>query len=350
MRLRALMVGLGGVGQRHVRNLRQLMGDDVDLVAYRVRKESAVLSDALTVTPDAELEQRYGIRAFGELSRALAEKPNFAIVANPTSLHVGVALEAARAGCDLFLEKPVSHDLTGLGELSRIARDKGLMVSVGYQLRKHPGFSRLRSWLDKGRVGSLFAARFEVGEYLPGFHPYEDYRRMYASRADQGGGVTLTQIHEIDLALALFGMPRRVFSVGGRYGSLDIDVEDVAVSILENTRADGRPLPIALHQDYLSRPKRRGASFAGDRGRIDWRLDDGTLTLWGTDGNVVEKHDDSAHPRNQLFLDELSEFLTAVRTRRPAGVSLDEGVASLRIALALRASQASGKPAVPKEL
>ena len=120
--------------------------------------------------------------------------------------------------------------------------------------------------------------------------------------------------------------------------------------VLATTRADGRPLPIALHQDYLSRPKRRGASFAGDRGRIDWRLDDGTLTLWGTDGNVVEKHDDSAHPRNQLFLDELSEFLTAVRTRRPAGVSLDEGVASLRIALALRASQASGKPAVPKEL
>ena len=58
------------------------------------------------------------------------------------------------------------------------------------------------------------AVRIEIGEYLPGWHTYEDYRRMYASRADLGGGVVLSQIHELDYVYWLFGMPKRVFAWG----------------------------------------------------------------------------------------------------------------------------------------
>ena len=116
------------------------------------------------------------------------------------------------------------------------------MTCVAYQLRYHPGFVRTRELLASAAIGKVLSVRAEVGEYLPGFHPYEDYRRMYAAQSALGGGVTLSQIHEIDYLCALFGAPRRVFSMGGHVSSLEVDVDDLSLSLLEFARSDGSPL------------------------------------------------------------------------------------------------------------
>ena len=71
-----------------------------------------------------------------------------------------------------------------------------------------------------GKLGNLLAVRATIGEYLPNWHPYEDYRQMYASRADLGGGVILSQIHEFDYLYSLFGVPRRVYALGGQWSDL----------------------------------------------------------------------------------------------------------------------------------
>ncbi|HMR75502.1 MAG TPA: Gfo/Idh/MocA family oxidoreductase [Polyangiaceae bacterium] len=343
---RALFVGLGGVGQRHLRNFVAVAGSDVELLAYRVRRERQVLSDALCVQPDADLESQYPLRVFSNLNEALVLRPDVTIVANPTSQHVPVALSALDAGSDLFVEKPLSHDADGVDDLASVAERRGLIHFVAYQLRQHPDFRRLQAWLAAGRIGRVYAARFEVGEYLPDFHPYEDYRRMYASRSELGGGVILTQIHELDMAYALFGMPRSVFSLGGRVSDLEIDVEDMAVSTLEYRHADGRILPVSVHQDYLSRPKRRAASFIGESGRIEWCLSENRLRMWDASGASVEEFDTTDFARNQMFVDEMRHFLDCVRTRTPTEISLRDGAASLRIGLALKRSQQSGRAVV----
>src|SRR5206468_7309611 len=97
----------------------------------------------------------------------------------------------------------------------------------------------VQSCLKMKAIGNVLAARLEFGEYLPGWHPYEDYRQMPASRRVLGGGVILAQIHDLDLAYAFFGFPRRVFAVGGHLSDLEIDVEDTA-SILMEHLVDGR--------------------------------------------------------------------------------------------------------------
>ncbi len=116
-----------------------------------------------------------------------------------------------------------------------------LVCLVGYQLRFHPGLEAVQSLLKAGAIGRVIAARLEFGEYLPNWHPYEDYRQMPASHRELGGGVILSQIHDLDYAYALFGLPRRVFAVGGHLSSLDVDVEDTA-SILMECVVDGRSI------------------------------------------------------------------------------------------------------------
>src|SRR5204863_5216651 len=134
---------------------------------------------------------------------------------------------------------------------------KGLVALVGYQLRFHPAFKQVQEWLGAAAVGRVLAVRAEVGEFLPAFHTYEDYRQMYAARSDLGGGVVVTQIHELDYLYALFGPPRRVFALGGHLSSLEVDVEDVASTLLEWRSPAGDLIPVHLHQDYVQRPPSR---------------------------------------------------------------------------------------------
>jgi predicted dehydrogenase len=340
--MRVLFVGLGGIGQRHLRNLRSILGADVEVHAYRVRGLQTTLNDQLKVIPDAALDAQYQVHVHDTLDQGLAVKPEAVFICNPSNLHIPIALKAVTAGCHLFVEKPLSHDLEGVEELTRQTEARGLAGLVGYQLRFHPCVQRLHALVTSGAIGRVLAARVEVGEYLPGWHTYEDYRQMYAARSDLGGGVILSQIHEFDYLYWMFGLPRRVFTVGGHYSSLEIDVEDVASSVMEFQIA-GRPLAVQVHQDYVQRPPRRGCLVLGDRGKIVVDFVGLSLDHYDGSGQLVEKHHHADFPRNQLVLDEMNHFLDCVRGRAKPIVSLLDGAQSLRMALAARESMTTGR-------
>lgn len=336
---RALFVGLGGVGQRHLRNLRARLGTGLDVIAYRVRGERLELSDQLTQVEGGDVERSFGVRTFSDLSLALAERPDIAFITNPTSLHVETALKCLEGGSDLFIEKPLAADLSGVDELKDALLQKERIAFVGYQLRFHPGFQILGDFIASGQLGEVHHGEACISEALPGFHPYEDYRRMYASRRDLGGGVTLTQIHEIDLIYSLFGMPDELVSFGGKVSRLEIDVEDCASSLLRYSREDGGHFVIRLHQDYLGRPRSRHLRICGEHGAVELDLITNRLVFDAADGTRELLFSDPAYPRNQLFQDELRHFLSAVEQRSRPLVSIEEAECSLKIALALRASQ-----------
>lgn len=340
--MKALFIGLGGIGQRHLRNLRSLVGEDLQVAAYRVRRQQIVLTDQLQVSGGESLEEKYAVTTFSNLDEALAWEPQVALICNPSSLHLPVAIAAAKAGCHLLIEKPLSHDLKGTEALATLLESRGLTGLVAYQLRFHPCIRAVHRILaDKG-IGSIISASAEVGEYLPGWHPYEDYRQMYASRRDQGGGVILSQIHEMDYLYSFFGLPTRLFAVGGHLSSLEIDVEDTA-SILMECSVDGRCIPVQLHQDYVQRPPSRGLKIVGDEGKIT--VDFRTLTLEHFQkGELVQRETHESFERNSLFLDEMRHFLNCVRGDEKPLVSVRDGAQSLRMALAAKESLHTGQP------
>jgi predicted dehydrogenase len=341
---RCLFIGLGGIGQRHLRNLRHLRGSAVEVHAFRVRRERQVVSDTLQVVPGEDVEGKYDVRVHTELDDALALAPDVVFVTNPSSLHVDVARRALAAGAHVLVEKPLSHSLQGVAELVAESRRRNLVGYVAYQLRFHPGFLRVQQILGQGLIGRALFAEATVAEYLPGFHPYEDYRRMYASRRELGGGVTLSQIHEIDSLLALLGRPERVFSVGGKLSSLEVDVDDVSSSLLEFRGAEGRVLPVRLHQDFVQRPAERRTVIVGEGGKLEWSLSGKTLRRWDADGVLCETHDYANLERNGLFQAELEHFLSCEEAGTTPCVSLSSGADSLAVALAILESQRSGLP------
>jgi predicted dehydrogenase len=340
--MKALFVGLGGIGQRHVRNLRAVLGDRVEILAYRVRRLGHTLTDKLDIQAGVDVEKKYDIRVHDSLDAALEQQPDVAFICNPTSLHIPVARRACQAGCHLFLEKPVADNLEGVGELVEEVEKRRLVTYVGYHYRFHPCLRALSSLLQRGVIGSVLAVRAEVGEYLPGWHPYEDYRQSYAARKDLGGGVILSQIHDLDYLYWLFGFPRRVYAVGGHLSNLEVDVEDVA-SILMELPVDGRIIPVHLHQDYLQRPPSRTCQVIGDKGKILVDLRGLRLSLYDEQGRLADTQEFGGFERNLLFLKEMEHFLACVAGEESSMVPIRDGVQSLRMALAARESMATGR-------
>jgi predicted dehydrogenase len=332
---------MGAIGQRHARNLRLMLGEAVDIIAWRTRSGAPVVSDRLTVVTGASIESEYGVREFDRLESALAERPDIALICNPTRLHVPVALQAVEAGCHLFLEKPVSDSLEDVERLEQAVAERGVVAAVGCQLRFHPSLRRVRELLQDGSIGRPVSARVHVGEWLPGWHPYEDYRRSYAARRDLGGGVILTLIHEVDYAIWLFGMPRRLWAVGGQLSDLELDVEDVA-SVLMDCGSDGRAMPVHVQLDYLQRPRSRGCEIVGERGRLVLDLVEPVLHRHDAGGNVVCESPTHEFERNALFVEELSHFLACTRGEATPEVPLRDGIDALRVALAARSSIETG--------
>lgn len=335
--MKVLFCGLGSIGQRHLRNLRALLGDRVEILAWRQRGGGPVLNPDMTVRAGADLESTYGLRSFSTLEAALAEKPVAAFITNPNSLHMSTALAAARAGCHLFIEKPIADSMEGMDELLALVERQRLAAFVAYQFRFHPGLQRVKAWVDSGRLGRLVSAHIVNGEHLPDWHPWEDYRETHPARRELGGGCLRIQTHELDYALWLFGLPRRVYAVGGHLSGLKVNVED-SVSLLLHCEHQGRPLPVHVHLDYLQRPPQRVCEVVGDAGKLRYDYYAQTVEFWDLATRTREVMHFDRFDRNEMFLAEMRHFLACVAGRERPLVDLAEGVRSMKIALAASAS------------
>ena len=334
--MRVLIAGLGAIGQRHARNLRALCGSSVELTTYRTRGLRHVVTESLEIDDTTDVEQSLGISAsYTDLDEALATQPTAVFVCTPSNQHVDIALRAAAAGCHLFVEKPVSHSLDGVTRLMTEIRRHSLVAVVGCQWRFHPCVLHLRELLATGTLGTLRSASIDYAEYLPDWHPYEDYRESYAARAALGGGVILTQIHDYDLAWWLFGPVTQVSATGGHLSALEIDVEDTVEASLAS-----RLCPVTVRQCFAERPPRRTITVYGSRGVATLDLLAASLTV---SPSVVSPFDVTAYQRNEMFRAEVSNFLACIGGTAQPIAPLEDGIAVLTVALSVKKALATGR-------
>jgi len=340
--MKFLICGLGSIGQRHVRMIQSVTDGTAEIAAYRSRKLDIVISDKLEASYGESPEAHYGLTRFDSMEEALAWGPDAVFVTNPISMHMETALTAAKAGCHVFVEKPLDSSTALAAELAAALSVGGLTCMVGYQMRYHPGYQQIKKLLDERVLGRLISADLHFGEWLPGMHPYEDYRESHAARSDQGGGVILCLSHEVDVAYWLFGKPASVFASGGHLSDLEMDVEDTADVTLSVPQASGN-LAVHIHLDFLQKPARRYIHIVGDKGSLvfDYRTSEMRLNLIDADGPSVTTFSD--FQRNDMFLSEVRDFIASASERRPAPIPFGEGLQVLEICLAAKRSLISGQ-------
>jgi predicted dehydrogenase len=242
-----------------------------------------------------------------------------------------VAVQAARAGFPLFLEKPLGDRLEDARLLAGICAEKKLPVMVAFQLRFHPLLVELKRRLDSGEFGRILRAAFHFGEYLPGMHPYEDYRQTHMARRAEGGGVIHCLSHELDLVLWLAGVPGTISAHGGKLTGLEHDVEDF-VDLTATIFAGGTPSAVvAVHLNFWQSPPQRHFSLITETATIDFDYFKAALVI-----RHREKPEEiiqlTPFVRNEMFLAELRHYAECLETGRACSPGLGDGMRALQLA------------------
>lgn len=325
--MRALVVGGGSIGKRHLHNLKPLDIGPIALVEPDIQRRELLCKDNAVV-------------GFETLKQGLEWQPNFVVIASPTHLHIEQALEAARRGCHLFIEKPLTHTPHGLNELLSVVDDKGLISLIGCNMRFHPGPAKVKELLEQKVIGRVLFARIHTGSYLPEWRPWQDYRKSYSANRSMGGGCLLDCIHEIDLARWYLGEVEEVFCKAVHSGSLDIDVEDVAILICQHING----VLSEVHLDYVQRTYERGCQIVGERGSIFWDFKKQAVRWFDADQNKWNTFSQSKKWQlNQMFVDELKHFLECISQNKQTVLPISDAIKLMNVVFTAKASAKSGQ-------
>jgi predicted dehydrogenase len=241
---------------------------------------------------------------------------------------MSAAILAAQAGCALFIEKPLASSAEELTDLEAVLAEKHVKVFAAYQFRFNPGLRKLKELLDGGAIGRPLTCECHWGEYLPDWHPWEDYRQSYAARRELGGGVVLTLCHPLDYLRWLFGDVRELFAYTGKLSDLEVDVEDTAQALLQfDSGVSG-----SLHLDYFRRPKRHDLEVSGTEGTLYW--DYASSRVWLNKGSENEQTfpAPAGSERNDMFLDEMRHFIQVAKGEAEPICTYADGKGALELA------------------
>lgn len=331
--MKALVIGTGSVGRRHIGNLIAL---GADVVAFSHRGH-----DVAERLPGAD------VRLVSDVASAIAEHPDAVVVANSTEMHVETAISVARSGIPLFIEKPLGCSMDGVSELKSLVDSQNLVVEAGFMLRFHPNLRWIKDVVVQGQLGSLMSVRASVGQWLPSWRPGIDHRLSYSARVEKGGGVIFDLTHELDLVSWLIGQIVDVSAMTRKVDLLEIGSEAIAEISLR--AADG--VIAQVHLDYVRPGYGRSLEVIGTLGVIDWDYMAGTVTLSKADGTrrVVDRVP-PAYERNAMFIAHMRHFLRRLEDDALApGSSLDEAIDVLGIALACHRSSTERRCIDPRE-
>jgi len=328
---RVLFIGLGGAGQRHLRILRRRLPDSTVFSAYRRTAATPLLNPDFSVAASGCVEAEHRLTLYPSLEAAFAAGPELTVISTPTACHREPLMMAAAAGSAVLVEKPWAESLDGFTVFRDRMLDRKLAFQISFQRRYHPLIAQARALVADGAIGRPMAATFTVFSHVPSWHPYEDWRQLYAVRGDLGGGVLLTEIHEIDLAYWMFGVPEAVFCSGGNRCGEPLEIEDTVQLTLLYPSFSAQITLCFMH----ARPSRR-FHIAGSGGDIVWDADGNRLTV---DGRVTA---DPAYANDSMFDAQAAHFLEDWNhddSRR----ALESAGASLAIVAAARGSLISGR-------
>ncbi|MBF0216014.1 MAG: Gfo/Idh/MocA family oxidoreductase [Candidatus Omnitrophica bacterium] len=280
--MKIIFFGLGAIGARHAKLIADNYGHQ--LFAFR--------SSSDREKNDLDIQEIFDWNSVEKI------RPDIAFITNPTGMHMGTALECAKRGMHLFIEKPLSNSMEGVEELEKICDKKGLTAYVAYCMRFHPVMDKLKGLLNGVKV---LHVRSVSSSYLPEWRSMSDWRRSYSSNRNMGGGVILDLSHELDYLEYLFSPIKCLSGSCGRMADITVDTEDYAdiVFSLENG------VKGIMHLNYLSHFKERKLIVDHEDGYIIGDFFNNKVTVCSGKGKNVSVVDPGV---NNMYLDQLKYF------------------------------------------
>lgn len=286
------ILGLGSIGQRHIRELHNLGIDKI--FALRTQKGAKEIPKELTyVNQIKEIDEFLDINVDGY------------IISNPTNLHIDAINLVKLKNKPIFVEKPVSNHLSSMLEVTNLNTS---IVQVGFCLRYSSFFQRIKQIINESTLGNIYASNLTVGQYLPSWHPYTNYRDEYFSKQSLGGGALRTLSHEIDLSLFFFGIPKKSKTFVTHCSDLEINVDDYALVLMKYDY-----VLVKIEMDFISKKRKREGVIFGTEADLHYNFLSNEILIYDKQGKQISEE---VVFENDMYKNQMEAFINLINSKK----------------------------------
>ncbi|WP_197996420.1 Gfo/Idh/MocA family protein [Gimesia panareensis] len=316
-RRRLLVVGVGSIGERHLRCFQST--DRVDISICELNADLR-----------QKIADRYSIKTqYADLETALADPHDFAVIATPAHLHIQMARQVVEAGLDVFIEKPLSTDVSGVAELQKSLEAKQRKAGVAYVYRAHPALAAMKVDLDSGHYGKPVEMVVVSGQNFPTYRPaYRDI--YYKSRETGGGAVQDALTHSMNAGEYLVGPVKALVADCAHQVLEGVDVEDTVHVITRQGNVMGS---FSLNQHQPANES--SITVICERGMLRFEYQKSWYRRVSEPEGEWEVGYREKLERDTLFERQASAFLDYLDGFCPPLCSLEEGMQTLAVNLSI---------------
>lgn len=303
--MKVCFIGAGSIGKRHIRNLASILSQrGVQCEIHLLRKTNVVLEDSISNLISRE------VRVISDLDASY----DAIFITNPTYKHYDTIVGVLDRSDFFFIEKPVFEKSSiDIGDL--LTQNKKFYVAC--PLRYTQVFKLAKEVVQSEEV---YSVRAISSSFLPDWRPNVDYRETYSANKSQGGGVKIDLIHEWDYLVDLFGFPKNVYSMEGKFSKLEINCEDLVAYI-----AKYQDKIIELHLDYFGRKVRRNLEIR--TADYEFVFDFIENCVW-KNGEIYYAYKEEI---NQKYLNEMAYFINFIAGKENNVNSLEHALKVLQL-------------------
>ena len=301
--MKFLVIGLGSMGKRRVRNLIAL-GYREDIAGFDPREDRR--DDA----------KQYEIDVFDDFEEAVKKhKPDAFVISTPPHLHMKYAYYAVERNISCFIEASVV-DAEKILNLAKKTKDKSIVMAPSCTMRYYPAPKKIKSLLEGGVIGKVLNFNYQTGQYLPDWHPWESIEEFYVSNPDTGGCREIVPF-ELTWLNDIFGDSKPLACARKKLTEIPADIEDIYHCLLEYPNNVLGNLTV----EVISRPKATSdIRILGSEGEIVYSGDTNTLKYINTkmeDWNIVSFEHGTVEEGyinpEEPYINEMKDFVNSVK-------------------------------------
>jgi predicted dehydrogenase len=300
--MKYLVIGLGSMGKRRVRNLQTLGIKDVAGFDTRADRRQ-------------ETKEKYGIPVFENLETAMQKfEPQSFVISTPPDLHMHYAYYAFERGISCFIEASVV-DAVKIKELSKKIQGGPIVMAPSCTMRYYAGPKKVKDLIRSNTIGKVLNVNYQTGQYLPDWHPWEKIEDFYVSKHETGAAREIVPF-ELTWLNDIFGKAKAVACIKAKLTDIPADIDDIYHCLLHY---DGNVIA-NITVEVISRPKAvREMRVLGSEGEITFSADTNSVRYINTSmeewkefkfdtGTVESQYINPEEP----YIAEMKDFIVAV--------------------------------------
>jgi predicted dehydrogenase len=317
--MKLLIIGLGSMGKRRIRNLKTLGINRI--IGFDLREDRR-----------KEAKEKYNIETIENLNDLDLKAINAIIISTPPDIHNQYIKFAIDNKKPAFVEASVI--LKGLENLNRLAKKKKILIAPSCTMRFHPAIKKIKEIVKSGKYGKITNFSYHSGQYLPDWHPWEKVTNYYVSKRETGGAREIVPF-ELTWLTDVFGFPKKIIGFFGKTTNVGADIDDTYVISMDFRKFFGNMLI-----DVVSRYATRSLILNMEKAQLLWRWDTNYIKLYEAinkkwkrifykKGESAEGYDKSI--TEDMYVEEIKMFVNAIKGKGKFPNSLEDDIKVLKL-------------------